>query len=126
MSETKIPRGYKSELNLRETQVAIKKVKNVFEEMLTKRLNLTRVSAPLFLDADSGLNDTVNDTEKPVDFEIADMGKKNFEVVQSLAKGKRIAGKEYDFKEGEGIYTDMNAIRRCDQMDNTHSIYVDQ
>lgn len=126
MSETKIPRGYKSELNLRETQVAIKKVKNVFEEMLTKRLNLTRVSAPLFLDADSGLNDTVNDTEKPVTFEITNMGKKNFEVVQSLAKWKRIACKEYDFKEGEGIYTDMNAIRRCDQMDNTHSIYVDQ
>lgn len=126
MNDLFIPKDYHSELNLYETQVAIKTVKDIFEKLLSTRLNLTRVSAPLFLSTDSGLNDTLDGNEKPVSFNIKELGSKQFEVVQSLAKWKRYALKEYGFTEGQGIYTDMNAIHRADKMDNTHSIYVDQ
>ena len=126
MSKTIIPKGYHSELNLHDTQVAIKKVKDFFETLLAERLNLLRVSAPLFVDPASGLNDNLNGVERPVDFEIKEIEGIRAEVVHSLAKWKRYALKKYGFSEGEGLYTDMNAIRRDEEMDHIHSIFVDQ
>jgi aspartate--ammonia ligase len=120
-----IPKDYAPTLTLRETEEAIKEIKFKFQEELKERLNLYRVSAPLFVDPTSGLNDNLNGTEDPVSFEIDDMGTKA-EIVHSLAKWKRMALHRYEFKPGEGIYTDMNAIRKCEELDNTHSIYVDQ
>ena len=119
-----IPESYVSHLNLRETEIAIKKVKDFFERDLAIELNLTRVSAPLFVDADSGMNDNLNGTERPVSFDV--FSGKNFEIVHSLAKWKRFALKMYGFEKGEGLYTDMNAIRRDEDTDNIHSIFVDQ
>ena len=110
-----IPKDYHSELNLHDTQIAIKTVKDFFQNLLALRLNLSRVSAPLFVDPLSGLNDNLNGIERPVTF-----------VVQSLAKWKRYALKKYGFDYGEGLYTDMNAIRRDEDTDNIHSIFVDQ
>ncbi len=124
--KTKIPKGYHSALNLHDTQVAIKTVKDFFEALLAKRLNLLRVSAPLFVDPASGLNDNLNGVERPVDFEIKEIDGVKAEVVHSLAKWKRYALKKYEFSKGEGLYTDMNAIRRDEEMDNIHSIFVDQ
>lgn len=126
MENLTIPKNYESALNLHETQIAIKTVKDVFQSLLTKRLNLQRVSAPLFVDPASGLNDNLNGVERPVTFDIKEQPEMNAEVVHSLAKWKRFALKRYDFKEGEGLYTDMNAIRRDEVTDNIHSIFVDQ
>lgn len=119
-----IPEGYEPHLNLRETEVAIKKVKDFFERDLAIELNLTRVSAPLFVDRESGLNDNLSGKERPVSFDV--FSGKNFEIVHSLAKWKRYALKMYGFENGEGLYTDMNAIRRDEDTDNIHSIFVDQ
>ena len=121
-----IPKSYTSKLSLKETEIAIKKVKDFFEENLSKTLNLTRVSAPLFLDATSGVNDNLNGIERPVSFDMIAIDGSNLEIVQSLAKWKRLALHRYRFNIGEGIYTDMNAIRRDEKLDNLHSIYVDQ
>ncbi len=121
-----IPKDYHSELNLHDTQVAIKTVKDFFQNLLAERLRLLRVSAPLFVDPDSGLNDNLNGVERPVSFGIKEQNDKNAEIVHSLAKWKRYALKRYGFSKGEGLYTDMNAIRRDEDTDNIHSIFVDQ
>ncbi len=121
----KVPAGYKPALNIRQTEVAIKKVKDFFERDLAIQLNLTRVSAPLFVDANSGLNDNLNGTERPVSFDIRGMAGEN-EIVHSLAKWKRMALAQYGFAPDEGLYTDMNAIRRDEDTDNIHSVFVDQ
>ena len=120
-----IPKDYHSELNLHDTQIAIKTVKDFFQNLLALRLNLSRVSAPLFVDPLSGLNDNLNGIERPVTFDIKEQNGKEAEVVQSLAKWKRYALKKYGFDYGEGLYTDMNAIRRDEDTDNIHSIFVD-
>lgn len=125
MSKLFVPKGYKSVLSVYETQTAIGKVKGVFENNLSNALNLKRVSAPLFVIPQSGLNDDLNGIERPVEFDILETGT-NAQVVHSLAKWKRMALHKYGFPVGEGIYTDMNAIRRDEIMDNIHSIYVDQ
>ena len=119
------PENYKSTLSLKDTQIAIKMTKDFFEANLAKELNLVRVSAPLFVDPKTGLNDNLNGVERPVNFDVKETGK-NLEIVHSLAKWKRYALKYYGFKPGEGLYTDMNAIRRDEETDNLHSIYVDQ
>ena len=124
--KTYIPRGYESLLSIYDTQKAISLLKRLFEDRLGALLNLYRVSAPLFVAEDSGLNDNLNGVERPVSFDIlrSDI---RAEVVQSLAKWKRYALKRYDFHPGKGLYTDMNAIRRDeDELDNLHSVYVDQ
>ncbi|MBR5336500.1 MAG: aspartate--ammonia ligase [Lachnospiraceae bacterium] len=120
------PEGYSPVMNIRETEIAIKSVKDFFERELAKQLNLTRVSAPLFVDPDTGLNDNLNGVERPVDFGVKDMAEKKMEIIHSLAKWKRLALKRYGFHSGEGLYTDMNAIRRDEELDNLHSVYVDQ
>ncbi|MBQ3589554.1 MAG: aspartate--ammonia ligase [Clostridia bacterium] len=119
-----IPKDYKSLLDIRQTEVAIKKVKDFFERDLAIVLNLTRVSAPLFVSHESGLNDNLNGVERPVSFDTHSSGE--LEIVHSLAKWKRVALKSYGFKVGEGLYTDMIAIRRDEETDNIHSMYVDQ
>lgn len=121
-----IPENYKSELNLHDTQVAIKTVKDFFQQSLAGRLNLLRVSAPLFVKPESGLNDNLNGVERPVSFGIKELEDAPAEIVHSLAKWKRFALKKYGFSQGEGLYTDMSAIRRDEDTDNIHSIYVDQ
>lgn len=121
-----IPNGYHSELNLHDTQIAIKTVKDFFQNLLSLTLNLSRVSAPLFVTPESGLNDNLNGVERPVAFDIKEMEGQNAEVVHSLAKWKRFALHKYGFSAGEGLYTDMNAIRRDEETDNIHSIFVDQ
>ena len=121
-----IPEHYESALNLHDTQVAIKTVKDFFQQTLSSRLNLLRVSAPLFVTPASGLNDNLNGVERPVSFGIREQNESTAEIVHSLAKWKRYALKEYGFSHGEGLYTDMNAIRRDEDTDNIHSIYVDQ
>ena len=126
MSKTSIPQDYKSELNLYETQVAIKTVKDFFQSLLAERLHLLRVSAPLFVSPESGLNDNLNGVERPVSFDMKCQEGREAEIVQSLAKWKRYALKKYGFSVGEGLYTDMSAIRRDEEPDNIHSIYVDQ
>jgi len=113
-------------LTIKETEIAIKKIKDYFEKTLAEKLNLTRVSAPLFVTAESGLNDTLNGVERPVSFDIKAITQSDVQIVQSLAKWKRVALKRYDFKPGEGLYTDMNAIRRDEELDPLHSVYVDQ
>lgn len=120
-----IPEGYKSSLTLRETQHAIKYIKDIFQQALSFALTLDRVSAPLIVRKGSGINDDLNGVERKVDFDIREIGKEA-EVVQSLAKWKRMALYRYGYAPGEGIYTDMNAIRRDDDTDNTHSVFVDQ
>ena len=121
-----IPEGYKPQLDIKETEIAIKEIKDYFERELAKELNLTRVSAPLFVRANSGLNDNLNGVERPVAFDIKEQNEAVVEIVQSLAKWKRLALKRYGFAPGEGLYTDMNAIRRDEDTDNIHSIFVDQ
>ncbi|MCC5911148.1 MAG: aspartate--ammonia ligase [Clostridiaceae bacterium] len=121
-----IPEGYKPALNIRETEVAIKQIKDFFERRLAEALNLTRVSAPLFVRPETGLNDNLNGVERPVTFGVKGIGEKKVEVVHSLAKWKRMALHKYGFDQGEGLYTDMDAIRRDEDLDNLHSIYVDQ
>ena len=119
-----IPENYVSKLDVRSTQYAIKKVKDFFERDLSIQLNLTRVSAPVFVESSSGLNDNLNGVERPVTFTIKDEG--SFEIVHSLAKWKRMALRDYGFRTGEGLYTDMTAVRRDEDTDNLHSVYVDQ
>ncbi len=121
-----IPKGYHSPMGNKETQIAIKQVKDYFERALAGELNLTRVSAPLFVIPESGLNDNLNGYERPVSFGIKEQDDRNAEIVHSLAKWKRMALKKYGFSYGEGLYTDMSAIRRDEDTDNIHSIYVDQ
>lgn len=121
-----IPEGYKSALDIWETEVAIKKVKDFFEKALAANLHLNRVSAPLFVDPDSGLNDNLNGVERPVAFDIPGQNGRVAEIVHSLAKWKRHALGRYGFSHGEGLYTDMNAIRRDEETDNIHSLFVDQ
>ena len=121
-----IPEGYSSRLSLRETERAIKEIKDYFQDALAARLNLQRISAPLFVDVNSGLNDNLNGVERPVGFDVLEQPGSNYEIVQSLAKWKRMALGHYGFSAGEGLYTDMNAIRRDEDTDNIHSIYVDQ
>ena len=123
---TRVPAGYKSILSVYDTQKAIGLMKRLFEDRFAAVLNLFRVSAPLFVEGKSGLNDNLNGWERPVDFDIAHTGA-HAQVVQSLAKWKRLALKRYEFYPGKGIYADMNAIRRDeDELDNLHSVYVDQ
>ncbi len=121
-----IPDGYKPALDIKETEIGIKHVKDYFERELAKQLNLTRVSAPLFVKPETGLNDNLNGVERPVSFGIKEQDDAAVEIVHSLAKWKRQALKRYGFPMGEGLYTDMNAIRRDEDTDNIHSIYVDQ
>lgn len=125
MSRHHIPEGYQSVLPVYETQTAIGMTKRVFEDQLSRALNLRRVSAPLFVDPNTGLNDNLNGIERPVEFEIRETGT-HAQIVHSLAKWKRMALHLYGFPVGEGLYTDMNAIRRDEAMDAIHSIYVDQ
>ena len=126
MEQLRIPAGYHSPLTIRETEVAIKEVKDHFERALAKNLHLTRVSAPLFVRPESGLNDNLNGVERPVSFDIKEQDGSVAEIVHSLAKWKRYALKNYNFHSGEGLYTDMSAIRRDEDTDNIHSLYVDQ
>ena len=126
MSKIEIPDGYKSNLNLKDTQIAIKAVKDFFQQTLATELNLHRVTAPLFVTPESGLNDNLNGVERPVSFGIKEQDDRPLEIVHSLAKWKRMALGRYGFSVGEGLYTDMNAIRRDEDTDNIHSIYVDQ
>ena len=125
MSKVTIPAGYKTPLSTYEMQRAIEFIKSNFQVNLGQALNLRRVSAPLFVEENSGLNDNLNGVERPVSFDIPDVGAQG-QVVHSLAKWKRLALKRYDFKPGKGLFTDMNAIRRDEEVDNLHSVYVDQ
>ena len=126
MSSVIIPENYDSKYGIMETEISIKVTKDFIEKELAKELGLTRISAPLFVRKITGLNDNLNGVEKPVSFEMKEMPSDTIEIVHSLAKWKRLALKRYDVPLGEGIYTDMNAIRRDEDLDNTHSIYVDQ
>lgn len=126
MEHLQIPQNYTAPLSIRETEVAIKEVKDHFERSLAKNLHLTRVSAPLFVKPETGLNDNLNGVERPVSFGIKEQGDAVVEIVHSLAKWKRYALKKYGFHSGEGLYTDMTAIRRDEDTDNLHSLYVDQ
>lgn len=125
MNKLYIPEGYRPKLDVYDTQKAISFIKTTFQQKLTDSLRLKRVSAPLFVTAASGLNDNLSGKERPVSFDIPAVGE-NAQVVHSLAKWKRMALKEYRFYVGNGLYTDMNAIRRDEELDNIHSIYVDQ
>ena len=125
MSKVFIPAGYKTPLSVYEMQRAIEFIKSNFQVNLGQALNLRRVSAPLFVREDSGLNDNLNGVERPVTFDIPDVAA-NGQVVHSLAKWKRLALKRYEFNVGKGLFTDMNAIRRDEEVDNLHSVYVDQ
>ena len=125
MNSIYIPEGYKAALDAYDTQRAIAYIKETFQEEFSKALNLKRVSAPLFVTENSGLNDNLNGYERPVSFDIPAVGA-DAQVVHSLAKWKRLALKRYNFTVGNGLYTDMNAIRRDEDLDNVHSIYVDQ
>ena len=126
MSKTAIPQGYKTPLEIYDMQCAIEFIKGNFQDNLKRALNLRRVSAPLCVRSDSGLNDDLNGYERPVSFDIPAAGGAEGVVVHSLAKWKRLALKRYEFFPGNGLYTDMNAIRRDEELDNLHSIYVDQ
>ena len=126
MEHLYIPPDYSSKLSLYDTQVAIKTVKDFFQQSLADQLYLLRVSAPLFVTPESGLNDNLNGVERPVTFGIKEQNERPAEIVHSLAKWKRNALKQYGFHIGEGLYTDMSAIRRDEDTDNIHSIYVDQ
>ncbi|NJD04486.1 MAG: aspartate--ammonia ligase [Ruminiclostridium sp.] len=121
-----IPDSYIPTLTVIETENAIKLLKDHFEQELAKELNISRVSAPLFVRPETGLNDNLNGVERAVAFDVKGIDSASVEIVQSLAKWKRMALKKYGFKTGEGLYTDMNAIRRDEDLDNLHSVYVDQ
>ncbi|KAH0787396.1 Aspartate--ammonia ligase [Histomonas meleagridis] len=125
MNKLIIPKGYSTPLKLIDLQVAIKLAKDTFEHKLAEKLNLTRISAPLFVKPETGLNDNLNGVERPVSFDVPAVDA-TVQIVQSLAKWKRFALGKYGFKPGQGLYTDMNAIRRDEEPDNLHSIYVDQ
>ena len=121
-----IPENYDPVLTVRETQEAIKYIRDTFQYEFGKELNLSRISAPLYVTQSSGLNDNLNGTEKPVSFTMKELPDEQMEVVHSLAKWKRMALKKYGFKLHEGLYTNMNAIRKDEELDNIHSAYVDQ
>ena len=125
MSNKILPEIYHPIFTGIEAQIAIKLIKDTFERKLAEKLNLTRVSAPLMVPSDTGVNDMLNGYERPVEFEVKETHR-NLQIIQSLAKWKRIALKRYGFQQGTGLYTDMNAIRRDEETDNIHSIYVDQ
>ncbi|MBQ4046201.1 MAG: aspartate--ammonia ligase, partial [Lachnospiraceae bacterium] len=125
MAKTIIPEGYKSSLGLYDTQKAIGMIKQIFQVKLCAALHLKRATAPLFVDPATGLNDDLNGVERPVTFDVPAVGF-DAQVVHSLAKWKRMALKQYDFFVGKGLVTDMNAIRRDEELDNIHSCYVDQ
>ncbi len=126
MEKLTIPSSYSCPLSLYQTEEAIKQIKDFFQSELSQALNLKRVTAPLFVDAKTGLNDNLNGYERPVSFDVKDIPAVHPEVVQSLAKWKRYALGRYSFSMHEGLYTDMNAIRRDEDLDNIHSVYVDQ
>ena len=121
-----IPKDYDPRLSIRETQDAIKYIRDTFQKEMGREMHLERISAPLFVEKSSGLNDNLNGTERPVSFDMLGLPGETLEVVHSLAKWKRMALKKYGFKPGEGLYTNMNAIRRDEELDNLHSCYVDQ
>jgi len=121
-----IPKDYDPKLSVKETQAAIRYIRETFQEEFGKQLNLSRLSAPMFVAKSTGLNDNLNGVEKPVSFTMADMGDETIEIVHSLAKWKRVALKRYGFDMHEGLYTNMNAIRKDEDLDNYHSAYVDQ
>ena len=121
-----LPKDYDPVLSVRQTQEAIKYIRDTFQKEFGKEMNLERVSAPLFVSKSSGLNDNLSGVERPVAFDILGVPNEEYEVVQSLAKWKRMALGEYNFAPGEGLYTNMNAIRRDEELDNLHSCYVDQ
>ena len=121
-----LPENYDPRLTIRETQDAIKYIRDTFQKEMGREMHLERISAPLFVERSSGLNDNLNGTERPVDFDMLGLPGETLEVVHSLAKWKRMALKEYGFQPGEGLYTNMNAIRRDEELDNLHSCYVDQ
>lgn len=125
LERLQLPEGYQPKLDIMETEIAIKLLKDTFERELANQLNLTRVSAPLFVLPGSGLNDDLNGVERPVQFDVKDMGE-DVQIVHSLAKWKRQALKRYHFPLDSGLYCDMNAIRRDEDLDNLHSVYVDQ
>ena len=125
MSKVCIPKDYRSALSVYETQTAIGAMKRMFEDNLSEAIHVKRVSAPLFVQPQTGLNDDLNGVERAVEFDIPD-GKATAQIVHSLAKWKRMALHKYGFPVGEGLYTDMNAVRRDEEMDNLHSVYVDQ
>ncbi|MBQ9910780.1 MAG: aspartate--ammonia ligase [Lachnospiraceae bacterium] len=126
MKDLIIPEHYDPRLSVRETQAAIKYIRDTFQKEFGREMNLERISAPLFVEKKSGLNDNLNGVERPVGFDMRDLPGEEIEIVQSLAKWKRLALREYGFGPGEGIYTNMNAIRRDEEVDNLHSVYVDQ
>ena len=126
MSKLFVPENYTPVIDYMESQRAIKKIKDFFQQELAYGLKLRRVSAPLFVAPETGLNDNLNGVERTVSFTVKDMGEKQVEIVQSPAKWKRMALGRYKFEPGTGLYTDMNAIRRDEELDNLHSIYVDQ
>ena len=121
-----IPKEYRAAIDIKETEIGIKYCKDFFERELAKQLHLTRVSAPLFVKPETGLNDNLNGVERPVSFGVKEQNDAHVEIVHSLAKWKRLALKRYGFVKGDGLYTDMSAIRRDEETDNIHSIYVDQ
>ena len=126
MSKLQIPYGYIPLLNLKQTELGIKSIKDFFQVNLSSELRLRRVTAPLFVESGTGINDDLNGVERPVRFPIKDMNDKHAEIVHSLAKWKRLTLADYEIEEGFGIYTDMNAIRADEELDNLHSLYVDQ
>ena len=126
MSKLQIPTGYVPLLNLKQTELGIKSIKDFFQGNLSSELRLRRVTAPLFVESGTGINDDLNGVERPVRFPIRDMDDRNAEIVHSLAKWKRLTLADYEIEEGFGIYTDMNAIRADEELDNLHSLYVDQ
>ena len=126
MAKVIVPKNYDAKYGIMETEIAIKLIKDFFESELSKELNLTRISAPLFVRKTTGINDNLNGVERPVSFEMKDYEGEIIEIIHSLAKWKRLALKRYGIDTGKGIYTDMNAIRRDEELDNVHSIYVDQ
>jgi aspartate--ammonia ligase, AsnA-type len=126
MSKLQIPTDYRPLLNLKQTELGIKNIKDFFQINLSSELRLRRVTAPLFVESGTGINDDLNGVERPVSFPIKDMGDKSAEIVHSLAKWKRLTLADYGIEEGFGIYTDMNAIRADEELDNLHSLYVDQ
>ena len=126
MSKLQVPENYKAILNLKQTELGIKSIKDFFQQNLSSELRLRRVTAPLFVECGTGINDDLNGIERPVNFPIKDMNDKRAEIVHSLAKWKRLTLADYQIDEGYGIYTDMNAIRADEELDNLHSLYVDQ
>jgi len=126
MSYLILPKGYKAQIDLKQTEQGIKQIKEAFQQGLSSELRLRRVTAPLFVLSGTGINDNLSGRERPVSFKIKDLNDQNAEIVHSLAKWKRLTLAEYNIETGFGIYTDMNAIRADEELGNLHSLYVDQ